>query len=66
VAAQGEGSKLAAAIGKDAKGKFSLLCYALAIPFAFVAPGISVGIYVLVALIWLVPDPRIERKISPP
>jgi uncharacterized membrane protein len=65
VAAQGEGSRLAAAIGKDAKGKFSLVCYALAIPLAFVQPGISVAIYVLVALIWLVPDTRIERKINP-
>ncbi|HVE40505.1 MAG TPA: TMEM175 family protein [Planctomycetota bacterium] len=65
VAAQGEGSKLAVAVGKDAKGKFSLLCYAIAVPLAFLAPGISVGIYVLVALIWLAPDPRLERHLNP-
>ncbi len=66
VAAQGEGSKLAAAIGKDAKGRFSLVCYVLAIPIAFVMPGVAVAIYVLVALIWLVPDRRIERTLGEP
>ena len=66
VAAQGEGSTLAAAVGRDAKGYFSLLCYALAVPLAFVRTWMAGTIYVLVALIWLVPDPRIERKISPP
>jgi uncharacterized membrane protein len=65
VGAQGEGSRLARAVGKDAKGKFSLVCYALAIPLAFVHSGISVAIYALVALIWLVPDTRIERTINP-
>jgi uncharacterized membrane protein len=65
LAAQGEGSRLAAAIGKDAKGKFSLVCYAIAIPLAFVKPAVSVALYVLVALIWLVPDRRIERTVSP-
>ena len=65
VAAQGEGSKLALAVGKDTKGKVSLLCYVIAIPLAFLAPPISVGIYVFVALIWLAPDPRIERTLTP-
>jgi uncharacterized membrane protein len=65
VAAQGEGSKLALAVGKDLKAKVSLLCYAAAVPLAFLAPPISVGIYVLVALIWLAPDPRIERTLTP-
>jgi len=65
MAAQGEGSRLAAAVGKDKKGRFSLVCYALAIPLAFVLPWLSVAIYVLVALIWLAPDPRIERTLTP-
>jgi uncharacterized membrane protein len=65
MAAQGEGSRLAAAVGKDKKGVFSLVCYALAIPLAFVLPWLSVAIYVLVALIWLAPDPRIERTLTP-
>jgi uncharacterized membrane protein len=65
VAAQGEGSKLAVAVGKDAKGKVSLLCYAVAVALAFVKPVLAVAIYVLVALIWLVPDPRIERQLNP-
>jgi uncharacterized membrane protein len=64
VAAQGEGSRLKAAIGGDAKGKVSLACYAAAIPLAFVRPWIAIGIYVLVALLWLVPDRRIEEKLS--
>jgi uncharacterized membrane protein len=66
VSAQGEGSKLAAAVGKDAKGRISLVCYAAAVPLAFVRPWISAAIYVVVALIWLVPDRRIEKKLSPP
>jgi uncharacterized membrane protein len=66
VAAQGEGSTLGMAVGKDTKGNVSLLCYALAVPLAFVRTWIAVALYILVALLWLVPDPRIERKISPP
>jgi uncharacterized membrane protein len=64
VGAQGEGSRLAAAIGRDAKGNFSLLCYALAVALAFVRPWISIALYVLVASMWLVPDPRIERRLA--
>src|SRR5262245_54355582 len=52
MAAQGQGSKLAAAMGKDIKGKFSLICYVLAIPLAFVWCWMAVALYVLVALIW--------------
>lgn len=52
---------LAEAVGSDIKGKISLLCYAIAIPMAFVQQNISHGLYVLVALIWLVPDRRIEK-----
>jgi uncharacterized membrane protein len=61
IAEQGHTSVLAAAVGNDLKGKMSLVCYAAAIPAAFVYEWISVGLYVFVALIWFVPDRRIER-----
>jgi len=62
VADQEAGSRLAAAVGSDAKGKLSLLLYALAIPLAFVREWMADGLYALVALIWLVPDRRIESR----
>ena len=55
---------LAAAVGRDIKGKVSLACYLAAIPLAFVSVWISGLLYVAVALIWLVPDRRIENKIG--
>src|SRR2546430_2511731 len=55
VSAQGEGSKLAAAIGGDYKGKISGALYGSAIPLAFVSRWVSMALYVLVSLIWLVP-----------
>ncbi|RTL71843.1 MAG: DUF1211 domain-containing protein [Hyphomicrobiales bacterium] len=61
---QGRDGPLARALGRDLKGKLSPLIYLTAIALAFVAPWISHGLYVLVALIWLVPDRRIERKIA--
>ncbi len=61
---QGKNSKLAAAIGSDIKGKISLLFYIAAIGLAFVNHWISNAIYVLVALMWLIPDRRIESKIN--
>jgi uncharacterized membrane protein len=57
-------SSLAAAVGKDLKGKLSMLCYLLAIPLAFVHQWISDGLYVLVAMMWLIPDRRIEAKLE--
>ena len=57
----GPNSTLARAVGADRKGWISLVLYGLAVPLAFVHRGIALGIYVLVALIWLVPDSRIER-----
>ncbi len=60
---QGEGSRLRAAVGQDVKGRISAALYALAIPLAFVDHWISKGIFVVVAGMWLVPDPRIEAKI---
>jgi uncharacterized membrane protein len=59
----GPGSKLAAAVGEDLKGKLSAGLYAVAIPLAFVNEWIADGIYVLVALMWLIPDRRIESKL---
>jgi uncharacterized membrane protein len=64
VAAQRPGSKLAAAVGSDAKGKLSMALYVLAIPLAFGNQWIADGIYVFVALMWLVPDRRIESLLS--
>ena len=64
IAHQGEHSTLAEAVGKDRKGKLSMVLYIVAIPMAFVNQWISDGIYVLVALIWLVPDRRIESKLD--
>ena len=64
IAAQGEGSTLAEATGRDFKGKISPVLYAVAIPLAFVSRWIAVAIYVVVALIWLVPDRRIELRIE--
>ena len=58
---EGPDSTLAHAVGRDKKGKISPVIYALAIPLAYVSPWISGALYVLVALIWLIPDPRIER-----
>ena len=58
---QGEGSLLAQGIGRDLKGKVSLLLYLVAIAAAFLAPWLAGALYALVALIWLIPDRRIER-----
>ena len=64
VAAQNPGSKLEVAVGDDVKGKLSMALYALAIPLAFVNQWIAHGLYVLVALVWLVPDLRIETRLN--
>ena len=61
---QGPDSRLAAAVGKDGKGTLSLACYALAIPLAFVHQWLSDALYVFVALLWLIPDRRIESRLS--
>jgi uncharacterized membrane protein len=64
VALHGRDSALARALGRDYKGKASLLAYALAIPLAFVSTWISGVLYVAVAILWLVPDTRIERTLA--
>jgi uncharacterized membrane protein len=64
VAQQGRDSRLAAAFGRDFKGKLSPAFYAIAIASAFFRPWISCCLYVLVALMWLIPDRRIERVVA--
>jgi uncharacterized membrane protein len=63
IAKQGRNSRLAAALGRDVKGKLSAILYAFAISLAFVNTWLSAGIYVFVALLWLIPDRRIESKL---
>jgi len=60
----GRDSTLAKAFGRDRKGKLSLVMYAAAIPLSFVNSAMACGLYVLVAVIWLIPDRRIERIMS--
>lgn len=57
-------SMLATAIGDDFKGNISLVFYIAAIPLAFVNEWISRALFIAVAIIWLIPDPRIERRLS--
>jgi uncharacterized membrane protein len=54
-------SRLANALGRDWKGKLSVVAYAVGVTLAFVEPWLALGIYVAVAVVWLVPDRRIER-----
>src|SRR5947199_6259865 len=62
--AEGEQSKLRAALGSDVKGKISALLYVLGIGLAFADRWIGLAVYVAVALIWLVPDRRVERHLT--
>ena len=64
IAYHGNESVLAVAVGSDLKGKASIAMYAAAIPLAFVNPALSGGLYVMVAILWLVPDRRIERTVA--
>ncbi|MCB1055393.1 MAG: DUF1211 domain-containing protein, partial [Acidobacteria bacterium] len=63
IASQGEGSLLAKALGNDLKGKISPLFYIVGIGASFYAPWIAASFYILTALIWLIPDRRIERTL---
>jgi uncharacterized membrane protein len=65
IKAEGPDCLLAQAVGGDWKGNLSPLTYAAAIALAFVHPWIFCALYIVVAVIWLFPDPRIERKIVP-
>lgn len=64
MASQGKNSILAKAVARDLKGKISPILYAIAIPAAFYKPWLSASLYVLVALMWLIPDRRIERLLK--
>jgi uncharacterized membrane protein len=64
--AGGRGSLLATAVGRDVKGKVSPLLYCLGIGLSFVNRWLGVAVYVGVALMWLVPDRRVERVVTPP
>ena len=61
ISAQGHSSRLREAVGRDVKGKLSAAMYAVAIGLAFVNVPVAITIYVLVALLWLIPDRRIEK-----
>ena len=64
IARQGRDSVLAGALGRDRKGKLSLVLYVAAIGLSFVSPWMAAALYVLVAVMWLVPDRRIERVVE--
>ena len=64
IARHGAESVLARAVGGDGKGQISLVMYAVAIVLAFFAPRVSCALYVAVAVMWLVPDRRIERVLA--
>jgi uncharacterized membrane protein len=66
VASNGRSSTLAVAVGSDLKGKLSIAGYVAAIPLAFVSPWIAAVLYVAVALMWFVPDRRIESVVNRP
>jgi uncharacterized membrane protein len=65
IAHHGKGSALATALGRDFKGKVSLVFYAVAIPLSFVNSWFAGALYVLVAVMWLIPDRRIEKTLVP-
>ena len=64
LATHAKDSVVAKALGKDFKGKMSLVIYLAALPLAFVHPWIACGLYMLVAAIWLYPDPRFEKLLG--
>ena len=64
VALHGEESALAVAVGSDLKGMASLVIYAIAIPISFVEARIACGLYGVVAVLWLIPDRRIETALA--
>ncbi len=64
IAYEGENSALARALGQDYKGKASLVFYAIAVPLSFVNSWVSIALYVSVAVMWFIPDRRIENVIA--
>jgi uncharacterized membrane protein len=65
IALHGRDSVLATAVGRDSKGKISALIYAVAIPLAFLDSWVALALYILVAIMWLIPDRRIEKTLTP-
>ncbi len=65
VAAQGPGSKLQDAFGSDLKGKISPVVYLVAIPLAFVNQWVALALYIVVSVMWFIPDRRIESQVQP-
>ena len=63
VRSQGRESELRQAVGADWKGKSSIVAYLLAVPLAFLDARLPLAVYVLVALLWLIPDRRIEKRL---
>ena len=63
IGAQGSHSELANAVGRDLKGKFSVAGYVIGLPISFVYPSVAKAIYLATALVWLVPDRRIEKHL---
>lgn len=61
--APGQTATIAEAIGNDRKGQVSPFFYIAAIPLAFIAPAVSLALYAIVAAMWIIPDPRIERRL---
>jgi uncharacterized membrane protein len=64
IALHGRDSRIATALGNDFKGKISVVLYLVAIPMAFVNAWIACGVYFSVAIIWLIPDRRIEKTLT--
>ncbi len=63
ISQDGATSKIARALGSDFKGKFTVAIYILAVPLAFINTWIASGLYVLVAIMWLIPDKRMEDQV---
>ncbi|MGF1566895.1 MAG: TMEM175 family protein [Nodosilinea sp.] len=64
IANHGIDSTLAIALGKDVKGNVSVVIYAVAMVLSFLSPWLALGLYVLVAMLWLIPDRRIEKALD--
>ena len=64
IALHGRDSRIAEALGNDFKGKISVVLYLVAIPMAFIRPWVSCTVYITVAIIWLIPDRRIEKTLA--
>jgi uncharacterized membrane protein len=64
LAHHGKDSKIAIALGKDIKGKLSLIIYASGVAISFINSWVALSLYILVSIIWFVPDLRIEKTLS--